>query len=143
MPRVKIKFPDQKPIFTTRIPVRIKDINYGGHLGNDSVLSMLHEARMQMLAAWGCTELEVFGIGLIMADVMIAYKAEAFYGDILQVDIYAEEISDRTFDLLYHASCAGKDIAHAKTGMVCFDYTHRKISEIPTELKNRLQVVGI
>lgn len=141
MPRVKIKFPDQKPIFSTTIAVRITDINYGGHLGNDSVLSLLHEVRMQMLSSWGYTEMQVGGAGLIMADVMIAYKAEAFYGDILQVDIYAEEISERTFDLLYHASCAGKDIAHAKTGMVCFDYTARKIAQIPADLKNKLQAV--
>jgi hypothetical protein len=39
MARVKIDLPD-KFIFKTEIPIRINDINYGGHLGNDAVLSI-------------------------------------------------------------------------------------------------------
>ncbi len=146
MQRVKIKFPDEKPLFITVLPVRISDINYGAHLGNDSVLSLMHEARMQMLASWGYTELEAGGISLIMADVMIAYKTEAFYGDVLDVKIYASEMDDRSFDLLYHFSTnrygAQKDVAHAKTGMACFDYKVRKIAPISAELKNRLWGLG-
>ena len=147
MPRVKIKFPDEKPLFQTSIPVRIGDINYGAHLGNDSVLSIIHEARMQMLAAWGYTELEAGSVSLIMADVMIAYKSEAFYGDILQVSIYATEFAERSFDLLYHFSISkdgvNKDIAHAKTGLACFDYKQRKTVAISEELKNKLLGLGI
>ena len=48
MARIKIELPDNFP-FTTSIPVRITDINYGGHVGNDTVLSIIHEARMQFL----------------------------------------------------------------------------------------------
>ncbi|RYE26030.1 MAG: thioesterase [Sphingobacteriales bacterium] len=146
MPRVKIKFPDEKPLFQTSIPIRIGDINYGAHLGNDSVLSIIHEARMQMLAQWGYTELEAGSVSLIMADVMIAYKAEAFYGDVLQVAIYADEFAERSFDLLYHFTVARdgdrKDIAHAKTGMACFDYKLRKTVAISEELKNKLSGLG-
>jgi YbgC/YbaW family acyl-CoA thioester hydrolase len=139
MSRVKIKFPDEKPLFTTTIPVRIGDINYGGHLGNDAVLSLIHEARMQMLHNWGYDELNAGGNALIMADVMIAYKGEAFYGDTLNISIYVSEISPKSFDLLYHiTTIAGKEIAHAKTGMVCFDYNIRKIVLLADALKNRL-----
>lgn len=144
MNRVKIKFPDEKPLFSTTIPVRIGDINYGNHLGNDAVLSLIHEARMQLLHSWGFDELNVGGNGLIMADVMIAYKGEAFYGDVLNVDIYADELSPKSFDLLYDISCvAGKKaIAHAKTGMACFDYGTRKIVVLEDGLKNRLLNAG-
>lgn len=143
MSRVKIKFPDEKPLFKLSIPVRIGDINYGNHLGNDSVLSLIHEARMQFLAQWGYTELDAGGNAMIMADVMIAYKGEAFYGEVLDIAIYAEEITDRSFDLLYHIATVRdgvvKDIAHTKTAMICFDYTTRKIALIKDALKNRLQ----
>lgn len=142
MGRVKIKFPIEKPLFQATIPVRISDINYGNHLGNDAVLSIIHESRMQLLSQWGYNELNVAGTSLIMADVMIAYKAEAYYGDILSVNIYVDEMSDRSFDLLYHISCLrdGKqtDIAHAKTGMICFDYKLRKIDLVTEELKKLL-----
>jgi acyl-CoA thioesterase FadM len=142
MARVKITFPASNPLFTCRIPVRITDINYGNHLGNDAVLSMLHEARMQLLSQWGYTELEAGGTSLIMGDVMIAYKSEAFYGEILSIDLYCVEMTDRSFDLLYKLTTLrdgiAKDVAHAKTGMVCFDYKTRKISPLTDSLKTRL-----
>lgn len=143
MSRVKIKFPAEKPLLTLTIPVRIGDINYGGHVGNDAVLSIIHEARVQLLASFGMTEMDAGGVGLIMADVAIAYKGEGFYGDILAVAIYTTELTSVSFDLLYHISTmrsgAQTDIAHAKTGMVCFDYNIRKVTGLPDALKSRLE----
>ena len=145
MARVKIKFPDDKPLAIVKIPVRIGDINYGGHLGNDRLLSIIHEARMQALAAQNMTELQAGGHGLIMADVMIAYRGEGFYGDVLEVKIFAEEISARTFDLVYHITTSREgatiEIAHAKTGMAAIDYNTRKITELSKVLKTWLQGV--
>jgi acyl-CoA thioesterase FadM len=143
MSRVKIKFPTENPLFTATIAVRISDINYGNHLGNDSVLSIIHESRMQMLRNWGGDELNIAGNSLIMADVMIAYKSEAFYGEALVIKIYADEVTDRSFDLLYHISTIRdgvvKDVAHAKTGMICFDYNTRRISSITDAFKSLLE----
>lgn len=140
--RVKILFPNEIPLHTTTISVRIGDINYGGHLGNDALLSILHEARVQMLAASGFTELNAGGNSLIMADVMIAYRGEAFYGDKLRVDIFSTNITSRSFDLLYRVSTERSgiavEIAHAKTGMVCFDYTLRKTAPMTSVLKDFL-----
>lgn len=140
--RVKIEFPAKKPLFRAQIPVRIGDINYGNHLGNDSVLSMIHEARMQALATMGYTELSIEDHGLIMADVMIAYKGEAFYGDVLDIDLYATEVSAKTFDLLYRITTVRdgqlKEVAHAKTGMVCLDYKTRKVVVCSEKFKSWL-----
>jgi acyl-CoA thioester hydrolase len=143
MSRVKIKFPDEKPLFTATISVRINDINYGGHVGNDAILTIVHEARMLMLASNGYTEMKAGGNSMIMADTMLAYKNEAFYGDVLNIDIYATEITRLSFDLLYRVSVAkdGKqmDIAHVKTGMVCFDYDARKVVAMTAALQDWLQ----
>jgi acyl-CoA thioester hydrolase len=143
MGRVKIKFPEHNPLLTCNIAVRISDINYGNHLGNDAVLSIIHEARMQLLRQWHYTELHAGGTSLIMGDVMIAYKGEAFYGDVLEVQVYCEEITDRSFDLLYRIDAVRNDarvpVAHAKTGMICFDYHAHKIDNITAELKSHLQ----
>jgi acyl-CoA thioester hydrolase len=143
MARVKIKFPNEKPLFTTSIDVRIGDINYGNHLGNDSVLSIIHEARMRMLTTWGGTELDIAGTSLIMADVMIAYKGEAFYGEVLDVVIHVDECDGPAFDLLYHIKTTRNDkvvdIAHAKTGMICFDYNMRKITAMTDAMKSLLK----
>jgi acyl-CoA thioesterase FadM len=142
MARVKLKFPIDNPLLISRINVRISDINYGGHVGNDSILSIIHESRMQMLQNFGGNEMNICDNSLIMADVMIAYKAETYYGDILIINIYAEEFTQVSFDLLYHISTMRNgqttDVAHAKTGMVCFDYEARKVANMTAGLREIL-----
>jgi acyl-CoA thioesterase FadM len=142
MSRVKIQFPEHNRLGLVIIPVRISDINYGNHVGNDAILSIIHEARMQVLAQNDYTEMNAGGNSMIMADVMIAYKAEAFYGDTLEVEIYAADITGVRFDLLYRISTmrAGKkiEVAHAKTGMVCFDYKNRNVTPMTPLLEQYL-----
>lgn len=137
MPRIKIDFPATLP-FKTNIPVRITDLNYGGHLGNDTILTIVHEARVQYLRQWGYTELNVAGVGLIMSDAAIEFKGEAFYGDILEISIGAGELTRIGFELFYliETEREGKrlPIAKVKTAMSCFDYQARKIVSVPQEV---------
>ncbi len=134
MARVKLTIPEKK-IFSTEIAVRISDINYGNHLGNDSLVSILHEARVQWLASLHFTELNIAGAALIMADLAVEYKAEAFYGDKLNIAIYIGEISKVSFEIYYELTTSRNEkrivVALAKTGMVCFDYGVRKVVGIP------------
>ena len=136
MARVKLSFPNHNPIFSIEIPIRITDLNYGNHLGNDSLLSILHEARANWLRKLDLSELDIGGCGLIMADVMIAYKNEGYYGDTLTIDIFADEITAKSFALYYRVNTLRNDtdmlIGEAKTGMVCYDYSLKKIVSIPS-----------
>lgn len=126
--------------FSTKIQIRITDINYGNHLGNDAVLSLIHEARMQFLQSAGYSELDLAGVGLIMADVAIEFKAEAFYGETLTAYITAGDFSRVGFDLFYKLvkEDAKTVVALAKTGMVCFDYEKRKVTAVPPEVQQKL-----
>jgi acyl-CoA thioesterase FadM len=140
--RVKIIF--QRPFsFSTSIPVRISDINYGGHVGNDSILSIVHEARMAFFKHHGQTEMNAGGVNLIMADSAVQYKGEAFHGDTILVEIYADNISSISFDLFYKLTTIREvkqlDIAYVKTGMICFDYSTRKIVNMTETLENILK----
>jgi acyl-CoA thioesterase FadM len=144
MARNKIAFPDSFP-FNCQIPVRITDINYGGHAGNDTVLSIIHEARMQFLKSMGYTEMEFAGAGMIMADVAIEFKNELFYGDIIIASVFAGEISKVGFELIYKLETLRPSngekkilVATAKTGMVCYDYQKKKIVSVPDEAKTKL-----
>jgi YbgC/YbaW family acyl-CoA thioester hydrolase len=136
MTRIKLSLPETFS-FSTQIPVRITDINYGNHLGNDAVLGLLHEARMQFLKKAGYTELNLAGVGLIMADVAIEFKAEAFYGDVLTAYVAAADFSKIGFDLYYKLVNSESEtvVALAKTGMVCFDYEKRKVAAVPDEVR--------
>ena len=77
MARLKIKLPTVF-LFHADIPIRITDVNYGGHVGNDTLLSIIHEARVQFLKHHGYKEMNLEGLGLIMSDVMIEFKKELF-----------------------------------------------------------------
>jgi len=139
MARVKIALPPTFR-FATTLPVRITDLNYGGHLGNDALLSILHEVRVQFLAALGEREVDpATQLGFIMADVAIEYKAEAFYGDVLHVEVGVNDLGKYGFDLVYQVkNQAGREVARAKTGMLTFDYNARKLRPLPAELAARL-----
>lgn len=143
MAKVKIDMPECF-LFSTTIPVRIGDINYGGHVGNDAIVSIIHESRLQFLSSMGCTELDFFGTGLIMADLVVTYKGEAFYGDVVTVEVTPGEISSVSFDLFYRISTQRNGqpmlITEAKTGMVCFDYTSRKIARLPEAFKEKINL---
>ncbi len=139
MARIKLQPPKQF-LFQTTIPVRITDINYGGHVGNDTVLSLIHEARMQFLQSCGYTELNIENVGLIMSDVAIEFKAELFYGDIIIAEVTAAEFSRVGFEIYYRLLSAKNTavVAVAKTGMVCYDYSLRKIVGLPEAVIARL-----
>jgi acyl-CoA thioester hydrolase len=136
MMRVKIDLP-QKYIFSTEINVRIGDVNYGGHVGNDAILSLAHDIRMQFFNSNGYSEMDIEGTSLIMADAMVAYKGEAFFGDVLIGEMAIINIHRAGFDLVYRLSnkLTSKDVAHIKTGMICFDYENKKIQPVPEKLK--------
>lgn len=138
MARVKLEVPE-KIMASFKIPVRIADINYGNHVGNDAFVSIIHEARMLWLQQSGYTELEIEGVGLIMSDLAIEFKNESFYGDIIEVRIGVAEISRVSFELYYQLYALRNDeqlwLANAKTGMVCFDYEAKKVSPLPEILK--------
>lgn len=141
MARIKINTPKAFS-FTAIIPVRITDINYGNHVGNDAVLSIIHEARMQFLLKQGYTELNFDGVGLIMTDVGIEFKKEIFYGDNLVISIAVADFTSIGFDLYYliekQKNNKGITVALAKTGMICYDYNHKKITAVPAAAKEKL-----
>lgn len=141
MARIQIPLPD-KFIFSMELAVRITDINYGGHLANDALLSLIHESRVQFLKSFGFTEFNVAGSGIIMTDSATLYKAEVFYGDRLQIEIGIGDPYKYGCDIFYKVSNkeTGKEVARVKTGIAFFDYQKRKISEMPEEFKQTVMI---
>lgn len=141
MARIKLEIPDTLP-FETTIPIRITDLNYGGHVGNDTILSLIHQARMEYLQSKGLSELKFGSASLIMADAAIEFKAELFFGDTLVASVGAGEFSKSGFELYYRLEKISgeqrKTVALAKTSMVCFDYEIRKVVRIPDGITSLL-----
>lgn len=125
--------------FSVDIAIRISDINYGGHLGNDSVLAIVHEARIGFLAQHGYTELQCAGTGLIMADALIVFRSEAFHGDVLRADVSVGEVSGAGFQLYTRLvnRATQAEVARVRTGMVFFDYARRRPVPVPEEFSKK------
>ena len=141
MSRIKIDLPESFA-FSTSIPVQITDLNYGAHVGNDKVLSFLHEARVRYLQSLGYTEFNLEGIGLIMSDAALIFKNEMFYGDTLLISLQPTEVSRLGFELVYKIEKKSEaqliPVAFAKTTMICFNYDLKKIVSLPETARNKL-----
>jgi len=138
MTRVKIDVPDHWS-FSTEIPVRITDINYGNHMGNDAFLGILHEARLRWLKQFGWTELVFPPVGLIMIDIAVRFKTEAHHGDVLTISLTPVDWTKLGFDLVYLAinSATGTEVARAQTGFVFFDYDKKKLAALPETFREK------
>ena len=141
MNRIKIELPDSFP-FSTVITIRITDLNYGGHVGNDSFVSLIHEARQQFLRSHGYEELSIGGAGLIMTDVAIEFKKELNYGNKVRISVKAEGFDKLGFDLLYKLEIISESAiilaGKAKTGMLLYDYTNHKKVPVPAAVVEKL-----
>lgn len=139
MARVKLDLPGVFR-FETELAVRIGDVNYGRHLGNDAVLALAHEARIQFLARHGFSEADTCGLGMIMTDAVVVYKSQAFHGDVLKVQADAVDFGPCGCDFVFRftAKSDGREIARVKTGIVFFDYAAKKIARMPDAFRAAL-----
>ena len=138
MPRIKLSIPNNHD-FETSLNLRIYDMNYGGHMGNDTVLSIIHEARVRFLHSLGLGEKKFYNCGLIMADSAIVYKKEAFYNDKLIIKISVTDLYSYGFELFYLIlnQESNMEIARVKTNLVCYDYTVKEVVTLPTDFKKK------
>ncbi|MGW8187647.1 MAG: acyl-CoA thioesterase [Desulfobacterales bacterium] len=131
--RIELNLPETFD-FSTEVRVRISDINYGNHLGNDALLSLVHEARLQFLQSRGFSELDIDGCGLILTDAVILYKSQGFHGDLLTILAAVGDFNKYGCDFFFKViqKNSGKEVARAKTGIVFFDYNRQKMAPVPS-----------
>ncbi|WP_225748557.1 thioesterase family protein [Eikenella sp. Marseille-P7795] len=134
--RIQIALPPQFD-FATRLTVEVGHLNYGNHLANDAVLRMVHEARLRFLAAHGCTETDIFGAGLIMADAAVQYRAQAFHGDELLIQVALGEIGRAGFPLFAKLTREADqaEIARVQCGMAFYDYAAQRLARTPAAFR--------
>jgi YbgC/YbaW family acyl-CoA thioester hydrolase len=141
MARIHLDLPDQF-IFSAELTVRVSDLNYGGHVGNDTMLTLIQEARVLFYRSLGFANVTQFDgdVGQIIADAAVQYKSESFLGDVLLIEITVRDLTRFGFDMVYRVSerHSGREVARAKTGIVCFDYARRKVAPIPEALMTKL-----
>jgi len=143
MARVRIEFPEPA-LFTHDVPVRITDLNYGNHLGHDSLVSILHEVRARFFRHFGMEESDVDGVGILLTDLAVQYKAEVFYGQVLRVEVAVADVAAHGCDIIYRVTdCDSNRLtALAKTGIAFFDYGAKTIAGVPTRFLTAVEATN-
>ena len=138
MARIRIALPEHFP-FSTLVPVLISHINYGHHLDNAQLLGLVSEARVRFFQSMGYTELDVDGLGIIVADAALQYRSEAFHGETLQIGIAVNDFHEYGCDLVWQMreASSAREVARGKTGIVFFDYAQRRKAAVPARFRAR------
>ena len=138
--RVKLTIPNFFH-FETLMKVRVTDLNYGQHMGNDAFLSFAHEGRVRYFKSIEMTERNFFGFPLIMADSIVKYKSQAFLGDEICIKISVLNCTSHGFQLFYllQKNQYQVDVAYIQTSMIFYNYEEGKIIPFPKKFKDYLQ----
>lgn len=132
MPRIKL-VEQNRYGFRCPIEVQPRDINYGGHLGNDSLVSIVGTARARMFLSMGLSELDLGDgrTGVLMWDLVVNYRSEAFLFDEILVETNVDEFTRTSFRLFHRITRENSLIALVEAGLTAFDYISRKVVPVP------------
>lgn len=133
MARLSLEFPEDQFCYSTHLTVRITDINAANHLANDSMISMISEARARFLFTFGIQETEADGTGIIVTDLATTYKAEAHARDQLLFEVGVMDFNKYGGDITFRITRPADNrlVAMAKSGFVFFNYLSGKVVAMP------------
>lgn len=139
MARLTLDFPEEQYYYSTPLTVRITDINGANHLGNDSMISMISEARARFLFEFGVTETEGDGIGIIVTDLATTYRAEAHARDQLLFEVGVMDFNKYGGDITFRVTRPRDKtlVAMAKSGFVFFNYKLSQVIAMPEEFRSK------
>jgi acyl-CoA thioesterase FadM len=144
MARLTLEFPEDQYCYSSQLTVRVTDINGANHLGNDSMISMISEARARFLYEYGVRETESDGTGIIVTDLATTYKAEAHARDQLLFEVGVMDFNKYGGDITFRVS-RPRDlalIAMAKSGFVFFNYKSSQVVPMPDEFRAKFPQVN-
>ena len=126
-----------------KFEVRVGDINYGGHMGNDKSLLIFHDARIRFLESLGYSEMFIGdNTGIIMSEAHVYFKKEVLLHDILSVDVSVSELSASSFTLSYHVfrQQDGAEVIHGSTKIIAYDYERKRVTRIPEVFLEKIMI---
>ena len=144
MARVIIDLPTHF-VFSTEVPIYIGHINHGHHLDNAALLALVSETRTRFFRFLGYAELDVEGVGVVVADAAVHYKSEAFYGETLVFEMTPADFNRYGCDFVWRArdKASGREVARGKNGIVFFDYQARRPTPVPPAFVARVESLKV
>ncbi len=143
MERIKLEFPESAIVHRQPLSVRITDMNYGRHLGHDTLVSLLHEARIQAFGALGLSEWDMGGFPSVVADLAVQYQSEARWPDALVVETAIPAPAGKAIVVHHRVRHAegGRPVATARLNIVLIDPAQGRSVAIPDTVQ--LAIAGV
>ncbi len=144
MARLKLDFPEDQYYYATQLTVRVTDINGANHLGNDSMISMISEARARFLFDFGLEDTLGQDIGTIVTDLATTYRNEAHARDQLLFEVGVMDFNTYGGDITFRITRPRDQalVAMAKSGFVFFNYKTRKVVPMPEAFYRKFERVN-
>ncbi len=144
MARLNLDFPEDQYYYTTPLTVRVTDINGANHLGNDSMISMISEARARFLFEFGVAETERDGSGIIVTDLATTYRAEAHARDQLLFEVGVMDFNKYGGDITFRITRPLDKtlVAMAKSGFVFYNYKAGQVIAMSDEFRAKFPRVN-
>ena len=123
--------------------VRVGDINYGGHMGNDKALLLFQDARIKFFESIGFSEMNIGdGAGIIMSQAHVFYKKEIFLYDRLSVNISVSAVTASSFTLDYSVvrESDNAEVLKGSTKLIAFNYAKKRIIRLPAAFLSKIEL---
>lgn len=119
--------------FEYKTEIKVRDVNYGGHMSNDAVVGLMHEARLAFFGSQGCTELDLGDgkTGTILAELGVNYKAQGYMNDKVSIFCHIGDVKSTTFNIYYKMTKGDVLMCLAETKIAAFDYDANELAPIP------------
>ena len=139
MPRIQYDLPESF-VFSTELSIYTSHINWGGHLDNAQLLSLVGEARSRFFLWLDYEERRVEDCSIVIGDALVQYKSEALYGETMLVHLAVTDFNRYGFDLVFSVTekTQGREVARGKTGIAFVSKSHRRVVPIPAATHAKL-----
>ncbi len=122
--------------------VRYGDLDPQGHVNNAKYLTYFEQARVYYLIHLGLfgKDQSFMEIGLIVADIHIAYHAPTHYGDEIKTGVRTRKIGGKSIvvEQVVVDAKTGKEMANGEVIMVAYDYQTKKTIPVPEAWREKI-----
>ena len=122
--------------------VRYGDLDPQGHVNNAKYLTYFEQARVHYLIQLGLfsRDQSFMEIGVVIADIHIAYHSPIHYDNNIKVGVKASKIGGKsiTVEQCVMNADSGTIMASGTVVMVAFDYMELKSIPVPIEWKKKI-----
>ena len=123
------------------IQIRYADLDPQWHVNNARTLVFIEQGRFTYLRHLNLWDgVDFFNLGLIVADVHIAYQAPILMEQNIRVGVRVSRIGNKSliFEYLVEDADTGQSLATAETVMVAYDYYAHASIPVPADWRQKI-----